>query len=686
MDSLRIPPSLKKLEDLSLEVDADGLISFPCIGPAYPAPVNCNRRIGVKDELLLAARESLATVLAHGANGMHGHGPGLFMALESIAHGFSCPERHRTYRIHVKNFPFYWLALDSLPDLLDYLGFEGSSQETAISVADRVRAAVEDLDATRVWFVHNAVKKLDQKRWLRQNDSESSKSLKELLKEKFDSHKSNKDKIIEWEAAQRQWLSCRSPLNADVTPSRPSLPAFTASAPQLQRNSIVGGITPHHSGSSSAPRPLGGRVPKFASAGSSTTLANMDRSWPPGSRACDEDEGDGKSSAVPGTKRKRSQARSISPCDHADQVMREIEEQPTPSRPPRSSRPFVGPSLSCTSNERHEDASHKSEVDTGDDPIHQSSTTPITSLEDASLSDLQDHDITTPNFPIFYPFEEPKDVIEATRNVFQKMREKLTDKSKNNIGQDSGHIYALSIQGHPAYIKIGRTKTEITNRKRQLEKCAGVKMELFNRNDHFPVVNHQRVERLIHAELQPYRRKYACHCRPSKLDHCDQDDGWVEHGEWFEIEPSKAREVVDRWRKWMSWHPYSGGELREEERLRIDYYFKEERNDEMVMEDDKGNESWRWDIFMRFSRWQLLRFRVSIWLYNPRPKRPGSCSRWDSLRADWESNVLFGLTFFIFSRFLVEIVALFPSLLAFAPVLALLCSVLLGGFAVLYAA
>jgi hypothetical protein len=51
-----------------------------------------------------------------------------------------------------------------------------------------------------------------------------------------------------------------------------------------------------------------------------------------------------------------------------------------------------------------------------------------------------------------------------------------------------------------------------------------------------------------------------------------------QHIEWFEISPTEAIRVIQKWSKWMETGPYQSGVLKEEERRRaanMDEFMKE---------------------------------------------------------------------------------------------------------------
>ena len=268
-----------------------------------------------------------------------------------------------------------------------------------------------------------------------------------------------------------------------------------------------------------------------------------------------------------------------------------------------------------------------------------------------------------PSFEL-YDRNEPSSK-QITRNVFALLQTDL--EMSNDTGQ--GYVYALSMEQYPGYIKIGRTGKSIDQRRKAVEKCVGSTLRVFNQNDFYPVPNYQRVENLIHEELRYERRKFACPCRTKATGSKDPM-----HDEWFAISETEATEIVDRWRKWMYSDPYSELKLRPAEKLKIDYY--------------SVCGSFRWTDFMEFPRWKLQ----YMWLYNelfgPRPQRP-KCSRWDSLRKHWKSNLLFYATTFMLSQILSFVFNLVPSTSIDISYLVLANKTIWsiwGGFALLYAA
>ncbi|KAK3169755.1 hypothetical protein OEA41_009139 [Lepraria neglecta] len=286
------------------------------------------------------------------------------------------------------------------------------------------------------------------------------------------------------------------------------------------------------------------------------------------------------------------------------------------------------------------------EIETGHHPSNLSSGAFETFSENLSvlddtgeLIDQQEIVSTPPEFPNFQPLEGPgpKSAKVIAHSIFNVMQKPLSDKKE----LDKGRIYTLRMLSHPGYVKIGRTENTILKRKKQIDACFPYGLEIINEDDHCKTPNHTRIEALVHAELQNYRRYFKCPCKRKhrgKLHDCEGNDGMTQHGEWFEIDEDKACEVVSRWRKWMSLDPYSDGNLRPTEQARVDRYSEDPKlMNDMTVKDEKGKEHWNWDKYMDSPQWSLHSLWIYKTLFGPRFDK-SNCSRWDSLWKHWKSN------------------------------------------------
>ncbi|MCJ1279589.1 hypothetical protein MMC21_007413 [Puttea exsequens] len=300
-----------------------------------------------------------------------------------------------------------------------------------------------------------------------------------------------------------------------------------------------------------------------------------------------------------------------------------------------------------------------------------------------------------PATPNFKPYQEAISTTKVTQAVFRQMKASL----KGSSELVDGYIYILRFKDHPGCVKIGQTTNPIETRCKQINKCVNAELEAFNDSDFCSVPNHARVEKLIHLELRNYRRKFQCHSPICNRGHQAKDhnvnlkeDGFTQHGEWFEIPEKKAVEVVERWRTWISTKPYSGITLRPTEQLRIDYYSKsKQRMDEMVTSYE-GKEHWRWEDFMAFSLYMSFVLAVRVMLFEQRPVvSKGPCSRclrsrWDSVVSHWHWNILYYAGVFVFSALSLSTAALFGTRMTWILMMSFMNTTILGSSAVLYAA
>jgi len=390
---------------------------------------------------------------------------------------------------------------------------------------------------------------------------------------------------------------------------------------------------------------------------------------------------------VPARKRRRSSSQQVAATEPEDVVYLEGRRSSISSRTSATDVPSPAPYSPRLDQEALESTPSLASK-TEPYNANSSSTTPETSLERPSHSNSpKTRRASAKIIPVFHPSHpETRSISEIIYAIFELMKKPLSDRKD----LDKGHIYTLRIPERPGYIKIGRTKDTIRKRQSQINVCIKYALEAINDDDRCKVPNHTRVETLIHTELYNYREFFSCTCRRksnSRQHDCEGFGGSTKHGEWFKIDETKAAEVVGRWRTWMSSKPYCDGALRPTEKMRIEDYSENlDRMNSMITANGKD---WRWDKFMRFSRLRLCFIWLRIMLHEERHKgRPVKLtrSRWDSLWTDWQVNLLFYFTFFVFSLMISVVSNLLPSTVGFVPVFPLINSVTLGSWAILYAA
>ncbi len=109
-----------------------------------------------------------------------------------------------------------------------------------------------------------------------------------------------------------------------------------------------------------------------------------------------------------------------------------------------------------------------------------------------------------------------------------------------------GYIYMLQRTSAPGFIKIGISNNP-TRRIHEHQKRCWEDATRIQDDESVLVRFHKQLERLVHKELHPYRRREVC------CEGCQ-----VSHREWFEIELDFARAVIKRWREWLLDFPYGG--------------------------------------------------------------------------------------------------------------------------------
>lgn len=163
---------------------------------------------------------------------------------------------------------------------------------------------------------------------------------------------------------------------------------------------------------------------------------------------------------------------------------------------------------------------------------------------------------TTP-FDIVERSDRPYDYKASYVGVRKQMEKQL---SAND--QKSGYLYMYEVDGNKGFVKIGLTTRPIDkrhgewcfdcNRKsRPLFPIPASKAEL--------VPNVPRVEKLCHAELK--HRQVVIYCQGCLKT----------HKEWFELSPTEAIAVVEKWSAWMKREPYHPDRLllKEEEAHKV---------------------------------------------------------------------------------------------------------------------
>ena len=217
------------------------------------------------------------------------------------------------------------------------------------------------------------------------------------------------------------------------------------------------------------------------------------------------------------------------------------------------------------------------------------------------------------------PRTTPKTTIEFNKynksnqepqTVFNNVMHLIQTSAKTGTGNlyEDGWIYVLQIPEYREYVKIGRTTQRTGARMKQINDCLdGVVIEEIGCEENTSVFYHERLEKIIFADLYNERCHFCCPCKSkrsrsrsprtrspralsprarspnSKGPEIDshENDGMTKHGEWFKIDAQKAVRRVQEWRNWMRQKPYEkpdsvdAGELKYDWARRVDYCLKE---------------------------------------------------------------------------------------------------------------
>ena len=133
----------------------------------------------------------------------------------------------------------------------------------------------------------------------------------------------------------------------------------------------------------------------------------------------------------------------------------------------------------------------------------------------------------------------------------------IRDAIMNRVNKE-GHIYILKspqyfqrlFPNQPPLLKIGMVK-DVSKRMESLrEKCGLFDLARVADCQDRPVNFYWKVEELVHAELQNFRRAFKCKkCRNVKGTE-------TEHREWFAVDEEVALRTVQRWRRFIELEPY----------------------------------------------------------------------------------------------------------------------------------
>lgn len=186
------------------------------------------------------------------------------------------------------------------------------------------------------------------------------------------------------------------------------------------------------------------------------------------------------------------------------------------------------------------------------------------------------------------PFEKTNPLPRKSQEIVIDVLDILSKPTRKHNGElfKRGYIYILQDTSAPGFVKIGHTTQRAAIRKKQIAYCHTQNIEWVAGEGLVKVPYHERLERVIHADLYNERYHFVCNCR-SKHHHsnngADESEIFTKHGEWFKISPQEAKAKVEMWKAWMNQSPYNQlgdradpGKLKDDFRRRVDYCYEHE--------------------------------------------------------------------------------------------------------------
>ena len=214
-----------------------------------------------------------------------------------------------------------------------------------------------------------------------------------------------------------------------------------------------------------------------------------------------------------------------------------------------------------------------------------------------SLFDIYDtDDLENANAPYIEPNVTPTDDLLAhySQQYPLVQLKQLLKSMRKTTEPTSGWIYAYSRDSLPGFLKIGYTYHSVESRRRGMHpvdyrlKCwedsCGYK-PLLQFSVPIPCAA-ERIEGLVHQTLREYRRI------EKNCEKCMQREGKTGvHKEWFSIDVTMARNIVDLWREFSDQIPYDGyGNL-------LDFWSEKVRTVKRRLR--HGDSVWGWMMRMR---------------------------------------------------------------------------------------
>ncbi|KAG8526928.1 uncharacterized protein KY384_008357 [Bacidia gigantensis] len=205
--------------------------------------------------------------------------------------------------------------------------------------------------------------------------------------------------------------------------------------------------------------------------------------------------------------------------------------------------------------------------------------------------------------------------------IFQRMKERVPERSAASPRTDEGYLYVFKIDDHPGYVKIGLTTRKVQNRLKEVEKNFPGRLTVADTDSYCLVKHLNRLETIIKDDLHDEQRFQK------GLDKSGKESLL---GELFEIDEQRAVAIVRKWRDWIRSNPYDGnGRLSKHWANKIQIF---ETRFDILLEGFATVK--RWDPLLNSLNMPSLRFRLHCWAKQTRR------SRFDKSMVKGEMDVL----------------------------------------------
>ncbi|KAH7136373.1 hypothetical protein EDB81DRAFT_802026 [Dactylonectria macrodidyma] len=184
-------------------------------------------------------------------------------------------------------------------------------------------------------------------------------------------------------------------------------------------------------------------------------------------------------------------------------------------------------------------------------------------------------------------------------NIVKCLKKPLKGKNALKIGGNYVFRVVPNENDCIEIVKIGITQDTRTTRARGIQyKCQHAEVETAHDAEFQNLAGCAMIEKLSLKELFPFRYEFECNCN-------------VAHGEYFDVTPDVALEVVQRWRRFCQEKPWDADEkLKPFWQKRLDTMTQCGRNETVYDHEARAK---RWKNFTSPSRWECFIYDVQDW-------------------------------------------------------------------------